>query len=202
MTNKKTLEFHTEKRKLKDLVPYELNPRKLSEQQQEHLLKSLEKFGLAEIPVIDLDNKICAGHQRISTMILMGKGDEEIDVRVPNRKLTDEEFNEYNIRSNKNSGDWDWDLLSDSEWFDNFESWGFTKEEINYMNEADNLDDIDTDPDEKKDSADTKIVVGGYRYKLTREQFAEWEEDIIQEVGFNRDEILNEILKRLKVNII
>jgi hypothetical protein len=30
----------------------------------------------------------------------IGRGDEFIDVRVPNRELTELEFKEYNIRSN------------------------------------------------------------------------------------------------------
>jgi len=104
--------WHTEKRKVKDLVPYESNPRKLSDEQAGKLKDSLNKFNLVEIPAIDTDNKIVAGHQRIKIMMLLGRGEEEIDVRVPNRKLTTDEFTEYNIRSNKNVGEFDWDLLA------------------------------------------------------------------------------------------
>ena len=104
--------WHTEKRKVKELVPYESNPRKLSNEQAEKLKDSLNKFNLVEIPAIDTDNKIVAGHQRIKIMMLLGRGEEEIDVRLPNRKLTNGEFTEYNIRSNKNVGEFDWDLLA------------------------------------------------------------------------------------------
>jgi hypothetical protein len=34
----------------------------------------------------------------------LGRGDEFIDVRVPNRELTELEFKEYNIRSNVSIG--------------------------------------------------------------------------------------------------
>ena len=106
------LEWHTEKRKIKDLISYEKNPRKLTSEQEEKLKESLVKFNIVEIPAVDTDNKILAGHQRIKILLLLGRGEEQIDVRVPNRKLTDKEFEEYNIRSNKNTGEWDFELLS------------------------------------------------------------------------------------------
>ena len=105
------LKWHTEKRIINQLIPYENNPRIMTEKQKNDLQKSLNKFDLVEIPAIDVDNKIIAGHQRLKILQLLGRGEEEIDVRIPNRKLTDEEFREYNLRSNKNMGDWDWDLL-------------------------------------------------------------------------------------------
>lgn len=110
MTN---LAWTTQKRKVKDLVPYELNPRKLTDEQASKLKESLERFNLVEIPAIDIDNKILAGHQRIRMLDLLGRNEEEIDVRVPNRKLTKKEFKEYNLRSNVSSGEWDFELLKD-----------------------------------------------------------------------------------------
>jgi len=106
------LVWHNEIRKPNDLLPYEENPRQMTEEQALQLKKSLEKFNLVEVPAIDTDNKICAGHQRVKILQLLGRGDEDIDVRVPNRKLTDEEFREYNARSNRNTGDWNWDMLA------------------------------------------------------------------------------------------
>ena len=108
----KELKWQTEQRKINDLIPYEGNPRKMTEEQATQLKKSLEKFNLAEIPAINTDNKIIAGHQRIKILQMLGKGNEKIDVRIPNRKLTDEEFREYNLRSNKNTGSWDWDMMA------------------------------------------------------------------------------------------
>lgn len=109
------LQWHNEKRKVKELIPWDKNPRKLNAEQKEALEKSLQKFNLVEIPAINTDNKIIAGHQRTYLMMLQGKGEEEIDVRVPNRTLTDDEFKEYNLRSNKNTGEWDWDILKNFE---------------------------------------------------------------------------------------
>ena len=84
------------------MVCEQYNPRKLTEKQYQNLKDSLEKFGLAEIPAVNTDNLVLAGHQRLKVLTdLFGK-DHAIDVRVPNRKLTDAEAKEYNVRSNKN----------------------------------------------------------------------------------------------------
>lgn len=107
----KRLEWHTEKRKVSDLVPYDKNPRQISEKQLDDLRRSIKKFNLAEIPVIDLDNRVAAGHQRLKVLQLLGRGEEEIDVRVPNRKLTEKEYEQYLLTSNAVSGDWDFEKL-------------------------------------------------------------------------------------------
>jgi ParB-like chromosome segregation protein Spo0J len=104
---------HNEKRKVKDLVPWEQNPRQMSEKQVKDLEFSLKKFNLMSIPVINTDNLIISGHQRLKVLSLLGRGEEEIDVRVPNRKLTADEFKEANLRENKNVGDWNWEALAD-----------------------------------------------------------------------------------------
>jgi hypothetical protein len=41
----------------------------------------------------------------------MGRGEEMIDVRKPNRKLTREELKKYSLLSNEHFGDVDFDLL-------------------------------------------------------------------------------------------
>jgi hypothetical protein len=124
------LKWHNEKRKVKDLIAFEHNPRTLSETQMLQLKASLEKFDLVEVPAIDTDNKIVAGHQRVKVLTLLGRGEEEIDVRVPNRKLTDQEFAEYNLRSNKNTGSWDFDELANYFEPELLAEVGFTPEEL------------------------------------------------------------------------
>lgn len=109
----KAIKWSTQVRKVKDLIPYDKNPRKITDEQKEQLTKSLKKFNLVEIPAINTDGKIIAGHQRVTILIALGRGKEEIDVRVPNRKLTEAEFKEYNLRSNKNTGEWDFDFLKE-----------------------------------------------------------------------------------------
>jgi DNA modification methylase len=143
----------TEKRKINDLIPYEKNPRQMTEKQVEDLKKSLEKFGLVEIPAIDTDNKIIAGHQRLKIMQLLNRGEEEIDVRIPNRKLTEEEFKEYNVRSNLNTAEWDWELLVNNFELDLMIEFGFDEGEL--YTQLDLLkntkeDDFDADAEAEK----------------------------------------------------
>jgi len=105
------INWSTEQRKVRDLIPYEKNPRKISEEQQKHLSESLQKFNLVEIPAITRDNIILVGHQRVRVLALLGRMDDVIDVRVPDRDMTKEEVEEYNLRSNKNGGEFDFSLL-------------------------------------------------------------------------------------------
>src|SRR3989338_6598440 len=109
--SKNKLQWFTQKRKINDLVPYEKNPRKISPKQIKDLTRSLKKFNLVEIPAVDLDNHVIAGHQRLKVLQLLGRGEEEIEVRVPNRKLSKEELEQYMITSNAVHGDWDFEKL-------------------------------------------------------------------------------------------
>jgi len=94
------------------LTPWEKNPRRMTKKQAEGLKKSLSKFNLMSIPVVDLDGRIVSGHQRVNILKLLGRGNETIDIRVPNRKLSEAEYREANLRENKNLGEWDEDLLA------------------------------------------------------------------------------------------
>lgn len=109
--NKPTLQWHTARRRVNDLLPHPKNPRKLDDQQRDALMKSLKKFGLAEIPAINTDNQILAGHQRIKVLQLLGRGEELIDVRIPSRPLTKKEADQYLLTSNAVHGSWDFELL-------------------------------------------------------------------------------------------
>lgn len=153
------LQWTTEQRRPSELVAWHYNPRKMSPKQADQLKASLERFSLVEIPAIDLDNTIIAGHQRIAILIMEGKGDEQIDVRVPNRKLTDEELREYNIRSNANVGSWDFDLLANEFDIDNLKAIGFDE---NYLDKV--VDgDFTKQLDEKK-KKETKCPSCGYTF--------------------------------------
>ncbi len=111
--NLQPLEWHTEHRIVKDLIPYEFNPRAVSEEKRQKLIDSIKKFNFVEIPVINLDNILIAGHQRILAMVFLDRETETVDVRVPNRQLTELELKEYNLRSNISIGDWVDDMLKE-----------------------------------------------------------------------------------------
>ncbi|MFH1712446.1 MAG: DNA methyltransferase [Patescibacteria group bacterium] len=110
------LQWRTERRKVSDLVPNPNNPRAITPKQMNDLKRSLRKFNLAEIPVINTDNHVVAGHQRLLALQLLGRGEEHISVRVPSRKLTQKEYDQYLLSSNRIGGEWDWVKLA--EYFD------------------------------------------------------------------------------------
>lgn len=113
MDKETKLLWTTIQRKVNDLVPQDINPRKMSDKQMSDLKRSLSKFNLVEIPAIDYDDRILAGHMRIKALKILGRGEELIDVRIPNRKLTEDEAKEYLLSSNVITGDWDFSLLKD-----------------------------------------------------------------------------------------
>ncbi len=105
--------WHLEFRKVSSLKNHPKNARTLSKLQAEHLQISLEKFGLIDKPIINLDGMIIGGHQR--KRILKKLGIKEIECWVPDRELTEKEVDELNIRLNRNIGDWDFEILA-NEW--------------------------------------------------------------------------------------
>jgi DNA modification methylase len=104
------IEWLNERRKVSELKPFEGNPRKANEKEVEDLQKSLEKFNVADPLVINTDGTVIGGNFRLSQ--LKQRGIEEVDVRVPSRELTDDEARELNLRLNKNTAQWDTDLLA------------------------------------------------------------------------------------------
>lgn len=105
------LKWKTVKRKVSELLPLSFNPRKITGAKKEALINSLKDFDLVEIPVIDIDNTLIAGNQRVEALALMGRGDEKIDVRIPNRKLSESELKKYALISNTHAGEFDAELL-------------------------------------------------------------------------------------------
>ena len=106
-----TLYWETKKVKVKDLIQFDINPRKISETMKQKLSDSLYRFNLVDIPVVNTDMKIIGGNQRVIALMLANRGEEEIDVRFPNRTLNDKELKEYAIISNTHAGEFDFEIL-------------------------------------------------------------------------------------------
>ncbi len=127
-----SINWHNEKRRIKDIVPYVANPRQITDKQAKDLKASLAKFGLADPLIINTNNELIGGHQRKKILeTLMGVApDFEVDVRVPDRELTIDESRELNVRLNKNMGQWDFDILANNFELDDLLEWGFEKSEL------------------------------------------------------------------------
>lgn len=122
------IKWHLEVRYLKDLKPHGKNPRQLSKDQERNLAGSIEKYGMADKPIINTDGAIIGGHMRIN--YLKKQKIPNIECWVPDRELNQNEVDELNIRLNKNTGDWDWDVLA-NEWnVVDLINWGFSEEDL------------------------------------------------------------------------
>jgi DNA modification methylase len=149
----KKIQWRTEVRMVDDLIPQAINPRTISDKQMSDLKKSLKKFGLAEIPAIDKDGSILAGHQRIKALQLLDRGSEQIDVRIPNRKLTKAEARQYLISSNKLGGDWDIEALKSFD-LDLLSEAGFSDVELSEFWDK----DLGTEDDEFDEEKELKAI--------------------------------------------
>jgi hypothetical protein len=132
------LKWHIEQRKVSDLIPWDKNPHTMTDKERKNLSKSLDKFDYVEVVIINLDNRLIGGHQRLNDFKTKNKQDELIDVRVPNRLLDEKEFEELAIRLNKNRGHDDEALLKQFFESDDLKDWGFDEEELNNIFLADN----------------------------------------------------------------
>ena len=98
---------------MSDLIPYEKNPRKITTQKKQQLTDLVERYGLISVPIIDQDGTLVSGHQRLKTLLILGRGEEDIDVRVATRKMTTDEFKEVMVIENAKFGEWDTALLKE-----------------------------------------------------------------------------------------
>lgn len=149
----KSINWINEKRKVSELIPAKYNPRKLSEIQKEQLKSSINKFSLCDPIIINKNNVVIGGHQRIK--ILKDIGTSECDVRVPDILLDDNQEKELNIRLNKNLGDWDNVLLKE---FDEnmLKDVGFDSVELDNIFKEDIIVGEDNVPEKRKET-DIKI---------------------------------------------
>ncbi len=105
----KKLSWTTGVREIKDLLPWQENPRKISKTALEKLKEKIKQNGFHSVIVIDTDNTILSGNQR--KIALTELGVNTVDVMVPSRKLSDKERHRIGIESNINDGEWDFEKL-------------------------------------------------------------------------------------------
>mgnify|MGYP003137032983 CR=1 FL=1 len=131
-------------REIGSLIFAEYNPRQLTKDQYQNLKDSISRFGLVD-PIIvnsnkDRKNIIVGGHQRVKVA-----KDMDIEyVPVLEVDLTYEKERELNIRLNKNTGEWDTDILANMFDIEELQDWGFDDIELQ-LNE-----EYWKEPDEKE----------------------------------------------------
>ena len=117
-------------RNVDELISAEYNPRQMTNEQHKYLTDSIKRFGLVD-PIIvnthpDRKNIIVGGHQRVIIA-------RELNIKsVPTVEieLTPERERELNIRLNRNTGEWDFDLLANYFGVGELTEWGFNEKEL------------------------------------------------------------------------
>ncbi len=95
------------------------------------------------------------------------KPDDLVDVRVPERELTEREAEELAIRLNKNTGDWDFDALANNFELDDLLDWGFDKQELDLDLWADEPpEDVEPQIDKAEELREKWGVESGQLWKL------------------------------------
>ena len=124
---------------IKDLSPALYNPRKWSKEAIGQLKESITKFGLIDPIIVNKhkgrENIIIGGHFRVH--IAKDLGIKEVPVYYID--LNEKQEKELNLRLNKATGEWDWNLLAE---FDEtfLSDVGFSSEEL------DEIFDIEDNP--------------------------------------------------------
>ena len=129
--------------KISELTDYYKNPRQLTEAQYKQLKTSLDKFGLIDKPIVNIDpnHTVIGGHQRLN--VLRRENTKTVECWIPDRELDEREIEELNIRLNKNTGEWDFDVLANAFETEDLLEWGFSEMELGISD----LDLPDGDPD-------------------------------------------------------
>ena len=128
-----------ESKLVKDLNPASYNPRQISSKQYKDLKESVKKFGLVDPIIVNKDNTVIGGHQRLKVC----KELKYVEVDCVMLDLSKEEERELNIRLNKNTGDFDMDILANEFDIEELTDWGFKHIDLDV-----NIDKIEEDKDD------------------------------------------------------
>ena len=143
-----------EKVKIAELNPAGYNPRRMTNKQYEDLKNSLEKFGLVDPIIINADNTVVGGHQRLRIMRELG-AEYVPTVRV---NLSKEDEKELNIRLNKNTGEFDLDVLANNFEIDELKDWGFKDIELGFN--IDKITEGNTEDDHIPEVKESRVKLG------------------------------------------
>lgn len=152
-----------QQRKISELKPYDKNPRRISKSQYQRLVDSIKKTGYNNRLLINTDNTVAAGHQRLKALTELGY--TEIDVLMPNRQLTEQEFDRVLISDNIQLGEFDMDMIANNFEIENLIDWGMEASLFPDLEPEIQVLDGEDDPVEVDDKKPAKTMLGDV-YKL------------------------------------
>jgi DNA modification methylase len=141
-----SIKWHTANIKLSQLKEYPDNPRKISKEMLEKLVAHIREDGYHQRIIVDNDYTIIGGHQRKKALYMAGYDDDtEIEVLIPNKKLTPKEIDRLNIRDNLAFGEYDFEVLTERFDMDELVSFGMDKDILTPLFDKTILEEIEED---------------------------------------------------------
>ena len=170
-------------RKISELNPAEYNPRQLTDKQYKQLKKSLKTFGCVEPVVINSNpmrkDIIVGGHQRCKVWADLGN-DTIPTVEV---ELDEAAEMELNVRLNKNTGEFDFDMLSSYFDMEVLKEWGFQDYEFGMTLDDDMTDDFDLPDGDKEPFQQMTFTLADAQAEAIKEALTLAESEIVETFG-------------------
>jgi len=151
------------------LIPATYNPRQITKKQFEDLKTSIQKFGLVDPILINKDNTVIGGHQRLKVA-------ESLNIKkVPCVKLDLDKTQEkeLNVRLNKSGGDFDMDILANEFEIADLNDWGFSDLELGLKSFEFKEDEIEDFSDTFNDGVKIELFMSIETYKEIDKQLNE-----------------------------
>lgn len=133
--------WHTEIKKLAKLKNWKKNPRKISKENLEKLKERINKRGFHAVLTLDNQNTVLSGNQRLKALRELGW--IEVECKIPNRELTDDEKDKVGLESNINDGEIDFTILSENFDFEFLQDVGLSAHDLDVFTTYENDVDID-----------------------------------------------------------
>ena len=140
--------------KASKLKPATYNPRQISTKQFKDLSKSIATFGLVDPIIVNKDFTVIGGHQRLKVLNEMQT--DTIPCVVLN--LSKEKERELNVRLNKNTGDFDIDILANEFDIDELVDWGFKHIDLDIN--IDKITEGNTEDDHIPEVKESRVKLG------------------------------------------
>jgi len=170
-------------RKISELNPAEYNPRQLTDKQYKQLKKSLKTFGCVEPVVINSNpmrkDIIVGGHQRCKVWFDLGN-DTIPTVEV---ELDEAAEMELNVRLNKNTGEFDFDMLSSYFDMEVLKEWGFQDYEFGMTLDDDMTDDFDLPDGDKEPFQQMTFTLADAQAEAIKEALTLAKPEIVETFG-------------------
>lgn len=163
------IKWHTANIKLSQLKEYPDNPRKITKEMMDKLVAHIKEDGYHQRIIVDSDYTIIGGHQRKKALYMAGFDDDtEIEVLMPNKKLTPKEIDRLNIRDNLAFGEYDFEVLTQRFDMDELLSFGMDEDILTPIFDKDILEEIGEEeqievPQEATSKLGDVYVLGSHR---------------------------------------